>query len=88
MAASRAVGYPPPPVFSQVFILKVVKVLCFDTLLQVFILKVVMARARGRRAYGSKDPPLQLILAVLSVSAPGCAEETLRWVAGVGMKCN
>ena len=32
-------GAPPPPVFSQVFILKVVKVLCFDTLLQVFILK-------------------------------------------------
>jgi hypothetical protein len=28
----------PPPGFSQVFILKVVKVLCFDTLLQVFIL--------------------------------------------------
>jgi hypothetical protein len=35
---------PPPPYFSQVFILKVVKVLCFDTLLQVFILKVVTAR--------------------------------------------
>jgi len=32
---------PPPPCFSQVLILKVVKVLCFDTLLQVFILKVV-----------------------------------------------
>src|SRR6267142_2377810 len=32
---------PPPPYFSQVFILKGVKVLCFDTLLQVFILKVV-----------------------------------------------
>jgi len=32
-------GYlPPPPGFSQVFILKAVKVLCFDTLLQVFIL--------------------------------------------------
>src|SRR5712664_4857012 len=30
---------PPSPCFSQVFILKVVKVLCFDTLLQVFILK-------------------------------------------------
>src|SRR6266852_5312337 len=32
---------PPPPLFSQVFILKVVKVLCFDTDLQVFILKQV-----------------------------------------------
>ena len=34
---------PPPPVsffLQQVFILKVLKVLCFDTLLQVFILKV------------------------------------------------
>src|SRR5712692_7934737 len=32
-------AHPPPPGFSQVLILKVVKVLCFDTLLQVFILK-------------------------------------------------
>src|SRR6266478_1824968 len=32
---------PPSPLFSQVLILKVVKVLCFDTLLQVLILKVV-----------------------------------------------
>ena len=31
----------PPPYFSQVFILKTVKVLCFDTDLQVFILKIV-----------------------------------------------
>ena len=31
----------PSPGFSQVFILKGVKVLCFDTLLQVFILKVL-----------------------------------------------
>ena len=30
-----------PPGFSQVFILKIVKVLCFDTLVQVFILKVL-----------------------------------------------
>jgi hypothetical protein len=35
---------PPPPCFSQVFILKVVKVLYFDILSQVFILKVVTAR--------------------------------------------
>jgi hypothetical protein len=34
-------GTPPPPGFSQVLILKAVKVLCFDTLLQVLILKVV-----------------------------------------------
>src|SRR5882724_548493 len=32
----------PPRGFSQVFILKGVKVLCFDTLLQVFILKVLI----------------------------------------------
>src|SRR5882757_4562103 len=32
----------PSPYFSQVFILKGVKVLCFDTLLQVFILKVLI----------------------------------------------
>jgi len=32
---------PLPLGFSQVLILKVVKVLCFDTLLQVLILKVV-----------------------------------------------
>ena len=36
---------PPSPVFSQVFILKEVKVLCFDTLLQVFILKVLTIEA-------------------------------------------
>jgi hypothetical protein len=29
----------PPPGFSQVFILKELKVVCFDTYLQVFILK-------------------------------------------------
>jgi hypothetical protein len=34
-------GWPPLPPFSQVFILKEVKVLCFDTLSQVLILKVV-----------------------------------------------
>ena len=35
---------PSPLGFSQVLILKVVKVLYFDTLLQVFILKVVRRR--------------------------------------------
>ena len=34
-------GYPPPPVFLYVLILKEVKVVCFDTLLQVLILNVV-----------------------------------------------
>jgi hypothetical protein len=37
-------GAPSPRVFSQVFILKGLKVLCFDTLLQVFILKVFTPR--------------------------------------------
>jgi hypothetical protein len=32
-------GPPHPAIFHQVFILKLVKVLCFDTLLEVFILK-------------------------------------------------
>ena len=31
--------WPPLPLFSQVFILKGVKVICFDTLLQVLILR-------------------------------------------------
>src|SRR5260370_35132548 len=38
---------PPSPLFAQVFILKGVKVLCFDTLLQVLILKVVSREANG-----------------------------------------
>src|SRR6266404_2308851 len=38
------VSTPLPPGLSQVFILKGVKVLCFDTLLQVFILKVLASR--------------------------------------------
>ncbi len=37
--------HPPSPPFSQVFILKVVKVLCFDTLLQVLILNVLSGGA-------------------------------------------
>jgi len=42
--ADRECRYPPPPGFSQVFILKGVKVLCFDTDLQVFILKELFAQ--------------------------------------------
>src|SRR6266436_9267902 len=37
--------HPPSPPFSQVFILKGVKVLCFDTLLQVLILNVLSGGA-------------------------------------------
>src|SRR5712672_1799230 len=44
-------GLPrPSPCFSQVFILKGVKVLCFDTLLQVFILKVLTDARFASRA--------------------------------------
>src|ERR1700682_297137 len=42
---------PPSPGFSQVLILKIVKVLYFDTLLQVLILNVV-SRRRFRRPFG------------------------------------
>jgi hypothetical protein len=43
MLSERAArgGAPLPLGFAQVFILNVVKVLCFDTLLQVLILNVV-----------------------------------------------
>ena len=37
----------PSPGFSQVFILKGVKVVCFDTDLQVFILNVLASRNSG-----------------------------------------
>src|SRR5260370_12293063 len=40
---TRKVCGPPPPCFSQVLILKIVKVLCFDTLLQVLILNGLLA---------------------------------------------
>ena len=40
---SRETGTPLPVGFSQVLILKEVKVVCFDTLLQVLILNVVKA---------------------------------------------
>jgi hypothetical protein len=39
--ASNDVANTPLPLFSQVLILKEVKVVCFDTLLQVFILKAL-----------------------------------------------
>ena len=47
-------GYYPSPCFSQVFILKAVKVLCFDTLLQVFILKGLTGKHNIRPTW----PPL------------------------------
>jgi hypothetical protein len=52
-------GAPLPPVFTQVFILKELKVLCFDTLLQVFILKVftqrLFALLGGREREGHEE---------------------------------
>jgi len=42
--AEQGQGSPLPPGFSQVFILNVDKVLCFDTLLQVLILKGLIRR--------------------------------------------
>jgi hypothetical protein len=45
----------PPPFFSQVFILKVVKAACFHTLLQVLILKVVMPRRMDRMQSSKRD---------------------------------
>ena len=40
-------GDPPPPGFSQVFILKELKVVCFHTLLQVLILKELTSHQNG-----------------------------------------
>jgi hypothetical protein len=48
-------GAPLPPVFSQVFILKELKVLCFDTLLQVFILKVFTQRLFALLGGGERE---------------------------------
>ena len=46
----------PPPLFSKVFILKGDKVLCFDALLEVFILKGVRERQnRAKRMQILKD---------------------------------
>src|SRR6266436_5467758 len=50
---------PLPLCFSQVLILKVVKVLCFDTLLQVLILKVVSQGPMRRRLEASLSSNLQ-----------------------------
>src|SRR5437899_1371939 len=46
----------PPPGSSQVFILKVVKVLCFETLLQVFILKGLTAVIMRLTQKGARLP--------------------------------
>jgi hypothetical protein len=58
-------GAPLPLSFSQVLILKLVKVLCFDTLLQVLILKVVSEgpmrcclEASLSSNYGTDEPVL------------------------------
>jgi hypothetical protein len=50
---------PLPPVFSQVFILKGLKVLYFDTDLQVFILKVVSMVQRRRERNRVRAPARQ-----------------------------
>ncbi len=47
---------PPSPLFSQVLILKVVKVLCFDTLLQVLILKVVSQGTNAAQFWKANSP--------------------------------
>src|SRR5258708_39594015 len=59
-ARSVPIYRPPlPPGFSQVLILKVVKVLCFDTLLQVLILNVVSQRPMLCRLGASLSSNLQ-----------------------------
>jgi hypothetical protein len=59
---------PPPPGFSQVFILKGVKVVCFDTVLQVLILNVVSASeegavATGQAKFGKDVTPISRVFA-------------------------
>ena len=48
-------GTPLPLGFAKVFILKTVKVVCFDTLLQVLILKVVKSCCFGVLAIRGAD---------------------------------
>lgn len=48
-------GGPSLPGFSQVFILKVLKVVCFHTLLQVFILKVLTPEVNAARRLAGFD---------------------------------
>jgi len=52
---TRKVCGPPPPCFSQVLILKVFKVLCFDTLSQVLILNGLLAWRFASLALYLKD---------------------------------
>jgi len=51
------VSHNTPPCFSQVFILKRVKVLCFDALLQVFILKGLTSHQIMQIAAREAAPP-------------------------------
>ena len=53
------------------FILKVVKVLCFDTLLQVLILKVVMEEQFRRYSF-SLDKVLGCPIEAFGYPHPGC----------------
>jgi hypothetical protein len=59
--AGRLTIRPLPPDFSQVFILKGLKVLCFDTLLQVFILKVDSGMAGALAQFFASSTLLQAI---------------------------
>ena len=45
-----------PLVFLQVLILKIVKVVCFDTFLQVFILKGLAQTGHRARSEGGETP--------------------------------
>src|SRR6266404_4708440 len=69
----------PPPVFAQVFILKVLKVLCFDTLSQVFILKVDSGLAGALAEFFG----LRVLLEVIFPKNVG--GKGVRWLAGYVM---
>ena len=63
-------GAPHPPVFDEVFILKRVKVVCFDTLSQVLILKglILHQNCASRRRRG---PPVTTVRGTASWASPG-----------------
>ena len=61
------------------FILKTVKVLCFDTLLQVFILKVVSGMAGARAQF------LAAAIVLQAVSLGNVGGKGVRWLVGYFM---
>src|SRR5712692_97695 len=87
-------GPPPSPPFSQVFILKGVKVLCFDTLLQVLILKDVRRKhnscaklahlspgdGAGGISGGGRLPPWGMILPLERKSGRGLPQARRRFL--------